>query len=85
MRTNLSLTYSRLARPYVVHELLFDADPIEDGPLHASELPGQSIRQIGKIWKDILEEDGMKVTATEILHTGTSPVSPPPSLSHLIP
>ncbi|KAI8636507.1 beta-lactamase-like protein [Parasitella parasitica] len=44
LRTTLKSTYSNLGRPYRVHELLNENDPVDlNENLHSSELPGENI------------------------------------------
>lgn len=75
LRCTLRYSYSGLARPYVVHELLFegeDEDVSDD--LHFSERRGRNIRaDANGEWVDILHDEtkGIRVSAGRVLHTGT--------------
>lgn len=71
IRTTLECTYTKLARRYRVHELLFENDEPYTGRTLRQEMPGRDIR-IGPegYWPDILnEDDKMQGHAVPIKHS----------------
>ncbi|SCZ90500.1 BZ3500_MvSof-1268-A1-R1_Chr9g10857 [Microbotryum saponariae] len=67
LRTTLSLTYSYLARPYVVHELLFPGDPICPPPPSASTSNSPSTEDEGAPHRGVLmnERPGLDLWINE--------------------
>ena len=71
MRTTLECTYTRLAKRYRVHELLFEHDQAFGGRPHHNELPGDDIWISDKgCWPNFLMPgEKMEASAVPIEHT----------------
>ncbi|KII94876.1 hypothetical protein PLICRDRAFT_97738 [Plicaturopsis crispa FD-325 SS-3] len=74
VRNGLSYTYSRLASPYVVHELRFPSDPQTGDFTTLSRLPtespsGRNIPQVDGVWPSIYSDEIVSVSAAPILHS----------------
>lgn len=71
IRTTLECTYTKLARRYRVHELLFEHDEAHVGRPHRQEMPGRDLRINAEgYWPDFLsEDDKMQASAVPIKHT----------------
>ncbi|KAF7301816.1 hypothetical protein MIND_00747400 [Mycena indigotica] len=74
IRSSLTHTYTTLGSAYVVHELRFPDDP-KTGDFtnlrrHRSESPsGRNIQQVDGLWRDILTDGRISVSAAPIQHS----------------
>lgn len=73
LRMTLSSTYSRLGRPYRVHEFILNGqkeDEEDNGERHPDELPGENIRMVpGKDYFELLVENEWRVLVAPIQHS----------------
>jgi ribonuclease Z len=86
LRSTLSLTYTRTADRYAVHELLIPTDPrtpCNDEALHVNEEPGRDVLcDEDGFWRNFTEGRSIRgsvyVCAGPLVHRGPCPVPPPP-------